>query len=358
MSVQSANREHSLDDMYRAHFGFRDKPFKLVHDPACYYAPAHQAPLNELCYVIEEHQGLATLVGEPGTGKTTLLQRLLQSFSSHLCGVFLSDMSLGGQSLLRELAHGLGVSVADSEKGLLRTLRKHLHQEVLAGKTIVLLVDEAQGLTIEQFEEVRYLSNLEIPGRKLVETILAGQPTLEDRLALPEHAALRQRVTVRSYIEPLDLQHTAAYIEHRLLVAGAKDPRMFTADALRLIHEKSGGIPRLINVICERALLMGYLADALFIDRAKVEDAVGDLRLEPSQSAAATAARPITPASDVLLAPLGARLDAIEQKLDVVLQALGKLGAIRPELAVKRSEPPSAETADATAQRLWPPKKA
>lgn len=314
--------------MYLRHYGLRDKPFKLAHDPAYYYSAAHQIPLNELCYAIEERQGLTTLIGDPGTGKTTLLRRLLTSFAPTQRGVFMSDASLGGHSIIRQVEYAVGVVAGSGQRhGSLRDVLTRA-----ANTTVVLLIDEAQGLTSQQLEEIRHLSNLDAPGRKLLEIIMAGQPALEEKLAAKDMAALRQRVAVRCELEPLDILHTKAYIEHRLRVARARDISMFTGDAIELLQERSRGIPRLINIICERCLVVGYASDKQVIDGSTAAEALADLHIdlekeesEPPPVSALT--------GDGLLVRMGSRIEAIEEKLDILMQVLTRMGIARPELA-------------------------
>ena len=318
--------------MYLSHYGFNDKPFKLVHDPAYYYGAAHQVPLNELCYSIEERQGLAIVVGEPGTGKTTLLNRLLHSFTNNLRGVFLADHSMGRQPLLPQLAEVLGAEETHTGSGLLHALWSLLHEEANSGRVVVVMIDEAQALTVQQLQEVRYLTNLEEGGQKLIELILAGQPSLEKRLAAPELAGLRQRIAVRSTVEPFDLENMAAYVEHRLRVAGAPNPNLFAPEALEAMFQWSKGVARLVNIICDRALLVGYVEDARTIDRDKVESAFADLHIEPDAEIGGSF-QVEAPADNRMLMRVASRLDAIEEKLDLLLQVLARSGLARPEHA-------------------------
>ena len=269
--------------MYLQHYGFRHKPFKPTHDPACYYGAAHQVPLNELCYSIEERHGLAILLGEAGTGKTTLMLRLLRSFAGHLNGVFLSDIAVGKASLIRQVARALLIPYKprDSTDTVSQYLDIFLRGQVTAGKTVVVLVDEAQGLTDGQFEELRYLTNLEHKGAKLVEIVLAGLPSLEEKFQTPDFESLSQRAVVRCWVEPLDVENTQSYIQYRLDVAGAPNLQMFTGEALERVHQSSRGNPRLINTVCERTLLMGYVEEEQVLTANHVDQAVADLDLKP-----------------------------------------------------------------------------
>jgi general secretion pathway protein A len=313
--------------MYLNHYGFKDKPFRLAHDSAYYYPAAHQLPLNELLYSIEERQGLATLIGGPGTGKTTLLRRLIQSLGHRHQSILLTDAHLGGNSIFRRLEAAVGAPVATHHTGSDK-LKQILSR---TRKTVVLLLDEAQNLTPAQLEEVHYLTNLEVPGRKLVEIIMAGQPSLSNKLAAPELEALRQRTIVRCSLEPLNFKHTNGYIEHRLMVASAQETTVFSPGAVQLIYKHSGGVPRLINIICERCLIVGYVEETHTIDETLVEESLADLKWEKDKSK-----EPAPAAYDMgqsLILRMGSRIDSIEKKLDVLVQLLSRAGYVRPELA-------------------------
>jgi len=317
--------------MYCQHYGFRDKPFKLTHDPAYYYGEAHQVPLNELCYSIEERHGLAILLGEAGTGKTTLMLRLLRSFANHLSGVFLSDIAVGEASLIRQVARALLIPFKpqDSTDTVSQYLDIFLRGQVTTGKTVVVLVDEAQGLTDGQFEELRYLTNLEHKGRKLVEIVLAGLPSLERKFQTPDFESLSQRAVVRCWVEPLDLENNAAYIKHRLDVVGAPNPQMFSSDALERVHHASRGIPRLINIVCERTLLIGYVEEEQVLKAPHVDQAVADLNLKPIGDGIEQHTGALGIESNLLLRMAG-QLDAIMKKLAALEAAQAASQAVRP----------------------------
>ena len=305
--------------MYLQHYGFRDKPFKLTHDPAYYYGEAHQVPLNELCYSIEERHGLAILLGEPGTGKTTLLLRLLRSFARHLSGVFLSDVAVGEASLIRQIARALLIPFKpqDSTDTVAQYLDIFLRGQVTAGKTVVVLVDEAQGLTDGQFGELRHLTNLEHKGKKLVEIVLAGLPSLERKFQTPDFESLSQRAVVRCWVEPMDLEHTNAYIRHRLDVVVAPNPAMFADEAVERIHRASRGIPRLINIVCERTLLIGYVEERQVLKAPDVDQAVADLNLKPIGDGTEQQTGAFGLEGSLLLR-MAAQLDMIAKKLDAL----------------------------------------
>ncbi len=315
--------------MYLQHYGFRHKPFKLTHDPAYYYGDAHQIPLNELCYSIEERHGLAILLGEAGTGKTTLMLRLLRSFADHLNGVFLSDIAVGKASLIRQVARALLIPYKprDSTDTVSQYLDIFLRGQVTAGKTVVVLVDEAQGLTDGQFEELRSLTNLEHKGAKLVEIVLAGLPSLERKFQTPDFESLSQRAVVRCWVEPLDVENTQSYIEYRLDVAGAPNPQMFSGEALERVHHSSRGIPRLINIVCERSLLIGYVEEERVLTATHVDQAVADLNLKPIGDGIEQHAGALGIETNLLLKMAG-QLDAIMKKLAKLEEALAASDAM------------------------------
>jgi general secretion pathway protein A len=309
--------------MYLHHYGFRDKPFKLTHDPAYYYGEAHQVALNELCYSIEERHGLAILLGEPGTGKTTLLLRLLRTFSRQLNGVFLSDVAVGESSLIRQVARALLVPFRPQESTdtVSQYLDIFLRGQVTAGRTVVVLVDEAQGLTDGQFEELRHLTNLEHKSKKLVEIVLAGLPSLERKFRTPDLESLSQRAVVWCWVEPMSLEHTGSYIRHRLDVVGAPNPDMFSADAVERIHNSTRGVPRLVNIVCERALLVGYVEEVQALKASHIDQSVADLNLKPVADGSFDQATGAFGFEGSLLLRMAAQLDTIMKKLEDIESA-------------------------------------
>jgi general secretion pathway protein A len=196
--------------------------------------------------------------------------------------------------------------------------------------TVVLLLDEAQNLTMDQYLELQYLTNLETPGQKLIEIIMTGQPLLEKKLAAPVLAALRQRAAVRCKLEPLDFEHTRAYVAHRLKVAGALGSSLFTPVAIELIYRFSRGVPRLINIICERCLIVGYVEEVKTIDEAIVEESAADQNLESETNELET---PIHPVSHSLQQKMAARIESMEKKIDMLVQMMAESKTVQPEAA-------------------------
>lgn len=316
--------------MYLHHFGLSARPFELTDDPAFYYSQPHEIASISLLYAIEQRQGLAMLTGEPGTGKTTLLKRLLHGLDSNLMGILLSDAAAAGGSLLAQFARGLRIKAVPDE--IPTALRLFLERERACGRRIVLMLDEAQTLTRRHLAEVHFLSNLDSRGMRLVQVFLVGQPTLDGKLAQPELAALSQRIAVRTSVERLGLEQTAHYINFRLTAGGCRHHELFTTEAARRVHEHAHGIPRLINIVCERALLVAYADGEHSIGSATVEAAVADLRLQRGMSGPLSAVgnRHDAPSSRLTVRE---RIDRLEEKLDLLIMTMARAGFIRAELA-------------------------
>lgn len=254
--------------MYEQYYGLRERPFDLSSNlKYLLLTPKHQEALSNLEYGLSVANGITLLVGEAGTGKTTLLRKALAPYMRHPSAnparwVYLSNPVLSRDEFLESLAHGFQLSpqAAGSKTRLLRELEEALVQHHDDGIASLLIIDEAQSLPYELLEEVRLLANIESETAKLLRVVLAGQPALGARLNAPGLYQLKQRIGLRCTLPPLTLVETAAYIAHRIWLAGGSPERAFTRDAVMAIHERSGGIPRTINVICDNALLTGFAA--------------------------------------------------------------------------------------------------
>lgn len=255
--------------MYEQYYGLRERPFDLSSNlKYLLLTPKHQEALSNLEYGLSAANGITLLVGEAGTGKTTLLRKALAPYMRHPSAnparwVYLSNPVLSRDEFLESLAHGFQLSpqAAGSKTRLLRELEEAIVQHRDDGIASLLIIDEAQSLPDELLEEVRLLANIESDTAKLLGVVLAGQPALGARLNEPGLYQLKQRVGLRCTLPPLTLCETAAYIAHRIWLAGGSPERAFSRDAVMAIHERSGGIPRTINVICDNALLTGFAAD-------------------------------------------------------------------------------------------------
>ena len=212
-----------------------------------------------------------------------------------------------------------------------------LRGQVNAGRTVVVLVDEAQGLMDSQYEELRFLTNLEHKNKKLVEIVLAGLPSLERKLKTPDLEALNQRATVRCWVEPLDLEHTYAYVRHRLQVVGASNLAMVSTAAVERIHHASRGIPRLINIVCERALLVGYVDEVQLLDAPQIDQAVADLNLKPIGEGSDQHTGGLSFEANLLLRMAG-QIDAIKKKVDDI-EARIETGALTVQAATTKNVP-------------------
>ena len=265
--------------MYEAFFGFGERPFQLTPNPRFLFLnPGYREALATLRYGLTSSLGITLLMGEAGTGKTTLLRAALQAeqHPGHRHAV-LTNPTLKTGEFFEILSEKLGLLHANGSKArFLLAFERDLLERHAAGGRTALVVDEAQSLTHELFEEVRLLANFETETAKLVNVILVGQPELGERLNDPSLRQLKQRVVLRCALSPLDLQSTASYIATRLKVAGAAAHEVFTRDAVCSIYEASRGIPRIIGVICENALLAGYAAERKPVDKSLVADVCRD----------------------------------------------------------------------------------
>ncbi len=250
--------------MYCAYYGFTEKPFTITPNPRFLFPSRHhREALAHLRYGIANRAGFILLTGEVGTGKTTLLRTFLGELDRPDCRIALIfNPCQTAQELLQEILREYGIACAETGlAGMLDRLNRFLLEENAAGHTVVLVIDEAQNLPVPVLEQIRLISNLETETDKLLQIILTGQPELEPLLQSTQLRQLNQRITVRYHLLPLDLADTRQYVVHRLVTAGGTSQRLFSDGALQTVYRASGGVPRLINLICDRALLVGFADD-------------------------------------------------------------------------------------------------
>lgn len=247
--------------MYTTYYGFNEKPFTLTPNPRfIYLSKHHQEAFAHLLYGINNHYGFIELVGEVGTGKTTVLRTILSQLNDdRYRSALIFNPCLTGVELLRSINHEFGLnSESMYANELLEELNRFLLLENSRGITVVLIIDEAQNLSPEILEQLRLISNLETEDDKLIQIVLAGQPELSTLLELPKLRQLNQRISVRYRLRSMSMDETLTYIRHRMAVAGDTGGVAFTPFSLKLIYFYSRGLPRLINNLCDRALLIGY----------------------------------------------------------------------------------------------------
>jgi general secretion pathway protein A len=282
--------------MYQDFYGLRELPFDLTPNPKYIFMTArHREALSNLQYGLSSAKALTVLIGEAGTGKTTLIRAALESeVCQRVRCVYLNNPALSRAEFVEMLASRFELPrrAARSKTALLLDLEQLLRARRAAGEITALVVDEAQSLSLEILEEVRLLANIETSSEKLLPLVLAGQAELAARLNLPELRQLKQRVALRCEIAPLELAETAAYIASRIRTAGGDAARLFTREAVLLIHERAGGIPRTINVLCDNALVGGFALERRPVDRQVVLEVCGDFDLPGDAPGSSAAQRP------------------------------------------------------------------
>jgi general secretion pathway protein A len=304
--------------MFLDFYKLREQPFGVTPDPRyLYFSPGHREALASLFYGIETGRGFLSLIAEPGMGKTTLLFQLLQRWKGYVHSAFLFQTQCDSRELVRYLLDDLGLK-SDGEDivRMHSELNDFLYRETKAGRRVVVFIDEAQNLTDTVLETVRLLSDFEAPDKKLLQIILAGQPELEQRLARPGLAQLRQRIAIHSRLDRLPPEEVTRYVDYRLRVAGYEGPGLFTHEALGLIAERSRGVPRIINNICFNALSLGCAKQESQIDSELVREAARDLAVEIPVARLGTAQGPtLARAAQVLRQLLQSRYRWIRHNL-------------------------------------------
>ena len=278
----NGEQTQSVERRFLDHFALSEQPFGVTLDPRfLYLGPKHRQALTALSYGTDLNRGFLTLIAQPGMGKTSLLFQFLEGLRDKTRTAFLFQTDGDSRDLMRHLLADLNL---DSEGKDLQEMRLILNQfllrEMEAGRPFVLVIDEAQNLDEKALESVRLLSNFETPWTKLMQIVLAGQPQLAERLAKPEMAQLRQRVSFSIRIEPLTREEVSAYIDHRLRVAGYMSSGLFSVGARTLLAKYSQGIPRNINNICFSAMSLAWALKQKSIDRDMMRDVLTDMDFE------------------------------------------------------------------------------
>jgi general secretion pathway protein A len=251
--------------MYQSFYGLTEMPFNITPDPKfLYLSPSHQEALQHLKYGVQEKKGFIVLVGEVGCGKTTICRRFINELdAAHYDTALILNTRITEIEMLRAILEELGeLHPAQGQLDLAAQINRVLLQRIEQGRDIVLVIDEAQNLSFRVLEQIRLLSNLETDKQKLLQIVLIGQPELKELLAQDRLRQLRQRILVHSELRPLTLQDTMHYVQHRLTLAGASGRPFFTSAAMRSVHRVSKGIPRIINNLCDKALLSAFVRDS------------------------------------------------------------------------------------------------
>jgi len=303
--------------MYQRFFGLREGPFNVNPDPKYLFLTRQmQEALASLTYGIQNRKGFILLTGEVGTGKTTLLNKLLDWLhGQRVSTAFIFNSQLDVNHLFDFIMADFEIPCETREKSqVLLRLNHWLLERYRAGETAVLIVDEAQNLSLQVLEEIRLLTNLETSTEKLLQIVLTGQPELEEKLKLPQLRQLRQRITLRSSTAPLTLEETFGYIAERLRIAGANGEPIFSKEAIQTVHLYSHGIPRVVNLLCEHSLINAYVDHLRPVPAHLVEEVAREFQLDEIE--------PVAPIGFTATAQQSMDARALLQNLDELVSRL------------------------------------
>ena len=266
--------------MYQRYYGLREMPFNITPDPRFLFLGAgHEEALAHLRYGVEERKGFIAIVGEVGCGKTTLCRQFLNTLDpARFDTALIVNPRVTETQMLRAILTELGEAhPGRTQPDLVAQVNRVLLERIAQGRDIVLIIDEAQNLAVEVLEQIRLLSNLETDRQKLLQIVLLGQPELKTLLARDELRQLRQRILVHYELKPFSAEETSRYIQHRLALAGGNGRPTFTSWALRKLHAASGGVPRLVNTLCDRAILSAFVRESDEVNYLDARRAVKEL---------------------------------------------------------------------------------
>jgi len=267
--------------MYCQYYELKERPFNVTSDPAFFFlSQKHKEALSHLFYGISQRKGIIVITGEIGTGKTTLCRFFLSQLNKDIKTAFILNPYLSEVQLLEAIINDFGIPAKGTSRlSLINELNRFLLRESESGNNVLLIIDEAQNLKAHQLEQVRLLSNLETDKNKLLQTVLVGQPELNRKLNLASLRQLQQRIMVRYHITPLDKEEVGFYVGFRLQAAGSNGRIRFSDEAIQAVFDYSRGVPRLINMICERALLAGFVRETDIIDADIIQRCVDELQV-------------------------------------------------------------------------------